>query len=96
MSRGRQGSGTDETDPQALHDELAATAERPVERSASRWLGEADAIAGDVAHGGMSDDVRRERLEQIEELLGHVDGTGDEQADDHVEAARDLVADLLG
>jgi len=35
----------------ALHDHLAATAERPVETDASRWLGEAEAVAADVAAG---------------------------------------------
>ncbi|MCO8267847.1 hypothetical protein NKF06_14940, partial [Haloferax sp. AB510] len=31
----------------ALHDRLAATATRPVREDASRWLGEAEAVAGD-------------------------------------------------
>lgn len=78
-----------------LHDHLAATAERPVERTASRWLGEAEAIAGDLAQSDLDPAVRRERLEQVERLLSEVDSTGDEDADERVAAARDLVDDLL-
>ena len=80
----------------ALHDHLAATAERPVERTASRWLGEAEAIAGDIAHGRMEPGVQRERLEKVDQLLQNVEGTGDEAADEHVAEARAIVDVLLG
>jgi len=80
---------------QELHEHLAATGERPVERTASRWLGEAEAVAGDIAHGGVDPAVCRERLEQIEHLLENVEGTGDQQANEHVDAARELVGALL-
>lgn len=86
----------DEDRLQALYDHLAATGECPVERTASRWLGEAEAIAGDVAHGDLAPEVRRERLEKVDHLLENVEGTGDEAADEHVEAARTLVDALLG
>lgn len=79
-----------------LYDHLARTAERPVERTASRWLGEAEAIADDIAHGEMDASVRRERLEKVEHLLDSVEQTGDEEADGHVEDARALVDALLG
>jgi len=78
----------------ALYEQLAATGERPVERSASRWLGEAEAIAGDVARSELDPTVRRGRLAKIEELLGHVETTGDQQADDHVDTAREIVEEL--
>jgi len=80
---------------QTLYDHLAATAERPVERTASRWLGEAEAIAEDVAYGTMEPAVRRERLEKVDHLLDNVDSTGDATADDHVGEARTLVDTLL-
>jgi len=80
---------------QALHDHLAATGERPVERTASRWLGEAEAIAGDVAAGGMDDETKRERLGKVEHLLRNVEGTGDEAADEHVAAAKVMLDELL-
>jgi hypothetical protein len=75
-----------------LHDHLEATAERPVERSAGRWLGEAEAVAADAARGDPPEAVVAERIEQVEELLANVDGTGDPVADEHVAAARELAA----
>ncbi|MEF8827837.1 MAG: hypothetical protein V5A49_02315 [Haloarcula sp.] len=80
---------------QALHEHLAETGERPVERTASRWLGEAEAVTADIAEGELSDDVLAERLATVDHILSHVDGTGDGVADDHVAAAREIVDDLL-
>ncbi|MBX0322053.1 hypothetical protein EGH21_03300 [Halomicroarcula sp. F13] len=72
----------------AVYDHLAATGERPVERTASRWLGEAEAVARDVVEGDLDPAVRRRRLETVADLLDNVAETGDEIADDHVAAAR--------
>ena len=79
-----------------LHEHLRATAERPVERTASRWLGEAEAVAADLATSDLDDTVVEERLEAIEHLLEAVDTTGDAAADEHVEGARAIVSRLLG
>ena len=78
----------------ALHDHLAATAERPVETDASRWLGEAEAVAADVAGGDAPTAAIETRMEQVRDLLAHVEGTGDEEADEHVAAARDLAESI--
>jgi hypothetical protein len=79
-----------------LHDHLAATAERPVERTASAHLGEAEAVAGDVANDpSVSPSVVEARVETVGDLLSHVEETGDDEADDHVAAARELVEDVL-
>ena len=86
----------DEKRLRELHDHLAATGERPVERTASRWLGEAEAIAGDIALSDLPADVRRERLAKVEHLLDNVEATGDAEADEHVEQARALLDTLLG
>jgi len=83
-----------------LHAELEATEERPVDRTASRWIGEAQAIAGDAAdlaseggdEGGEA--TVRERVGHVADLLGNVDGTGDEAADERVTAARALAEDI--
>ena len=80
---------------QELYDHLAATGERPVERTASRWLGEAEAIAGDVADGDLPPEVQQERLEKVEHLLANVEGTGDEAADEHVAAAEAILDEVL-
>jgi len=78
-----------------LHDHLTATAERPVERTASRWLGEAEAIARDIADGNMDASVRQERLGKVEQLLDNVEETGDETADGHVAAAKEILDEQL-
>jgi len=79
-----------------LHAELEATEERPVDRTASRWIGEAQAVAGDAAdlasEGGEA--TVRERVGHVADLLGNVDGTGDEAADERVTAARALAEDI--
>lgn len=72
----------------ALHDHLAATAELPVATDAARWLGEAEAVAGDVADADAPPAAIRTRIGQVRELLSHVDGTGHPGADEHLEAAR--------
>jgi hypothetical protein len=78
----------------ALHDRLAATAERPVERTASRWLGEAEAVAADARHIE-TPEVVRARVAEVAELLANVDGTGDGAADGHVRRARSLADDIV-
>lgn len=78
-----------------LHDHLAATAERPVERDASRWLGEAEAVAADVADGDVPQSVVEKRVGQVRELLSHVEETGDDEADEHVREAKRLAAAIL-
>ena len=77
-----------------LADHLRATGERPVERTANRWLGEAEAIATDVAEHDLDPATRQERLSKIDGLLSNVDGTGDDRADGHVAAAREIVEEL--
>ena len=81
---------SDDFDPAtALHEHLAATEERPVEREAGWRLGEAQALAAEVA-GGVDESTAARRADEIRTLLAEVDGTGDSEADDHVAAARDL------
>ena len=82
-----------ESTVEQLHEHLVATREQPIEREASRWIGEADAIAGDLvdAGGGELDTaVIEDRVKHVAELLSNVDATGDPTADEHVDAARDL------
>ena len=97
MAPGRRDDANAPSDPDvlddrlgALHDHLAATAELPVETDASRWLGEAEAVAADVARGDPPPSAVETRVGQVRELLSHVEGTGNEAADAHVEAAREL------
>ena len=81
----------DESEPAtALYEHLAATETLPVEREAGWYLGEAQALAADVASGELDGAVARERAAEVGELLAAFDGTGDPDADDHVAAARAL------
>lgn len=80
----------------ALHTHLAETGERPVDREAARWLGEAEAVAADVADADAPAGAIETRVEQVRELVAHVDATGDEEADKHVEAVRRLVDAIEG
>jgi len=74
----------------ALHEHLAATEERPVEREAGWRLGEAQALAADIATGDPDETVVSDRAAEVETLLSEIDRTGDRDADDHVAAAREL------
>ena len=78
----------------SLAEHIQATGERPVERSAARWLGEAEAIATDLAESDLDADARAKRLDQLDHLLSNVEATGDGEADEHLESARDLLAGL--
>jgi hypothetical protein len=77
-----------------LHAHLEATATLPVEESASRWLGEAEAVAYDAVGTDVNREVVEKRVEQIGMLLSNVEDTGSEAADERVAAARELVAKI--
>jgi len=82
-------------DLRALHEHLAATGELPVERTASHYLGEAEAVVADALAPDADEAVVRRRVAQARELLGNVAETGDGTADEHVAAARDLCDAIL-
>ncbi|WP_267643568.1 hypothetical protein [Haloarchaeobius amylolyticus] len=79
----------------ALYEHLHATEELPIERTASRWIAEAEAVAGDLADSELADSVVRERVGHVEHLLAQVEGTGSEEADEHVRQAKDIVDRIL-
>ena len=72
----------------SLHEHLEATAERPLSTEANRWLGEAEAIAENLATSDVDRETAHERIETVLGLLAEIDETGDEEADKHVDAAR--------
>jgi hypothetical protein len=89
------GATPGDSDPAtALHERLVATETLPVERDAGWRLGEAQALAADIATGDPDAAVVRERADEIQTLLAAIDGTGDETADEHVAAARELAAQV--
>jgi len=77
-----------------LHEELAATAERPVERTASRYIGEAEAIAADLINAPTDPELVRDRATHIISLLENAKETGDQAATERVETARTLATKL--
>ena len=77
-----------------LHDHLAATAELPLEREATRWVAEAEAVAEDCLEV-TDDSVVRRRVGHVRDLLSNVETTGHPDGDDHVEAARRLAEELI-
>lgn len=79
----------------AIHEHLAATATRPVERSASRWIGEAEAVAADLVDADLPEAVVVERLGHVRRLLSKVEDPGDLEAADHVDRAAALVERVL-
>lgn len=85
----------DREDLHALHDHLAATGERPVERTASHYLGEAEAVVADALAAGAGETVVQRRVAQARDLLSEVEETGDQAADEHVAAARERCAAIL-
>lgn len=76
-----------------LYQCLATTAERPVDRTPSRLLGEAQAVADDLRE---IDDpaVVTDRAGVVVDLLSKIEETGDPEADASVTRARELAADL--
>lgn len=73
----------------SLHDHLEATGEMALPEDANRILGEAQSIAADLAEGEVDHETAHERTAAVLELLDELDdGTGNDDADDHVEAAR--------
>jgi hypothetical protein len=79
-------------DAEALYEQLAATAELPVERRASRLLGEAEAVAEDLRDCDPS--VASERAAVVLELLAEIETTGHEAAAERVETAREIASRL--
>jgi hypothetical protein len=75
--------------------ELRATEELPVDRTAARWVGEAQAVATDLDEGSPDRDTVRRRVGHVVDLLDNVDDTGHPEADEHVAAAHSLASALL-
>ncbi|RLM83532.1 hypothetical protein D3D02_17830 [Halobellus sp. Atlit-38R] len=76
-----------------LYQCLAATAERPVDRTPSRLLDEAQAVADDLR--AIDDSaVVADRAGVVVELLSKIDGMGDPETDEAVARARELTEAL--
>ncbi|MCU4751991.1 hypothetical protein OB919_08345 [Halobacteria archaeon AArc-curdl1] len=78
-----------------LHERLEATAELPIDHRTNRWLGEAEAVVRDAAMNTLDEATTKKRVRQAKHLLEEADGTGNEQADEHLEAALELCHSIL-
>jgi hypothetical protein len=79
-----------------LHAHLVATEELPVDPAASPLLGEAAAVAADVAEADDPPEaVVVERVRRVVDLFAELDGTGNPEADERVTAAERVARDLL-
>lgn len=72
----------------SLHEHLEATAEKSPSEELPNELQDAKAIAGDAATGNLDRGSVHERVEDVKELIADIDDTGDETADEHLDAAR--------
>jgi len=79
----------------ALFDHLEATAELPIDPTANRWLGEAEAAARDIADGTAPDSVVRKRANQVQHLLQEAGDTEHDSAAEHVDAALAIATELV-
>lgn len=78
-----------------LFNQLQATEQLPIDRTANRWLGEAQAITKDLVRGDPDPETIHRRVEKVLELLDEIDGTGSQEGDDRVAAARSVAEGLL-
>lgn len=67
---------------------LDATEEMPLAEDANRCLGEASAVANDVAESDVPTETLADRVETVLDLLSEIESTGHDEADQHVAAAR--------
>jgi hypothetical protein len=80
---------------EGIYTHLAATEQMPLEESANRWIGEAQAVAEDLVAHDATDAVIHDRTSKIVDLLESIDDTGDADAEARVEAALVLARELV-
>lgn len=78
----------------ALFRRLEATEQLPLDPTTNRWLGEAQAVAADIATQDVSEAVAIDRAATVVELLESVGDVEDSEASDHVAASLGLAREL--
>jgi hypothetical protein len=78
-----------------LATELRATEELPVSPAASVWLGEAHAVAADLARGDVDRSVVRERVGHVRHLLENAGDVDNDEAADRVHDALRVAGAIL-
>jgi len=82
-------------DLRELHEQLEATEELPVRPAASVWLGEAAAVAADIVDADLPRSVVVERVRRVMTLLGEIETTDNERADERVRAAERIARRIV-
>lgn len=77
-----------------IHEHLEATEQMPLDTATNRWLGEAEAVAADIAIGDVSEAVASNRAETIVELLESAGSIENESASEHVITSLTLAREL--
>lgn len=80
----------------AIHSHLEATEQLPLDAVTNRWLGEAQAVAADIATGDVSPAVASARAEHVVQLLENAGDIDDPEASEHVAASLSLARELAG
>lgn len=80
----------------ALHSHLEATAHLPLDSGTNRWLGEAQAVAADLATNELAAEVVATRAATVVELLEAAGEIDHEEASDHVTAGLNIARELTG
>ena len=78
-----------------LFDHVEATGQLPIDRQTSRWLGEAEAVARDVATNDLDEATIRRRVRQVNHLLEEAGRTDHKEANRHLDAARGICEIVL-
>ncbi|MFB6178411.1 MAG: hypothetical protein ABEI77_01650 [Halorientalis sp.] len=78
----------------ALYRHLKATEQRPLDTRTNRWLGEAQAVAADIATSDVSPAVASDRAAIIVDLLDRAGTVDDSDASRHVATSRALAVEL--
>lgn len=77
-----------------LHAHLKATEDLDIDTKANRWIGEAEAVAADIVGNDVPEQVIGKRVAQIEELLRNIDGTENEEANEHIDIALEIAESI--
>lgn len=75
----------------SLHGHLKATEEMAIRTEANRWLGEAQAIAADLAEEELPEQAVEKRVDQVRELLSNIEETDNTEADERIQASLEVV-----
>jgi hypothetical protein len=73
-----------------LRSHLEATEELAIRTEANRWLGEAHAVAVDLAEAQLSTQTTEKRVDQIEDLLHQIEEIDNSEADEHIRASLEI------